>query len=210
MKQPEAASPANHSGFGAGRSSTGSVPAPTRGSPPPAAVPPPGSARSAGLTVGAACHEGASAARAEPRTKRMAWTQPGRAVCVRAGARGRVSLAHACPGHQCLGSGPGRRLLKASQGGLCHREPKSVTRTSSLHNPATWAAWLFLSPPPHLTPHSIFFYSLLFGVKDKKEPRKTWKHLEFMFLFRWLSPPLYIKFKAHFLRMSLFSALFAH
>lgn len=116
MKQPEAASLANHSGFGAGRSSTGSVPAPTRGSPPPAAVPPPGSARSAGLTVGAACHEGASAARAEPRTKRMAWTQPGRAVCVRAGARGRVSLAHACPGHQCLGSGPGRRLLKASQG----------------------------------------------------------------------------------------------
>ncbi|XP_031196713.1 uncharacterized protein LOC116069864 isoform X2 [Mastomys coucha] len=46
----------------------------------------------------------------------MAWTQPGPAVCVRAGARGRVSLAHACPPHQCLGSGPGRRLLKASQG----------------------------------------------------------------------------------------------
>nr|XP_034378093.1 uncharacterized protein LOC117722917 isoform X2 [Arvicanthis niloticus] len=46
----------------------------------------------------------------------MAWTQPASAVCVPAGARGRVSLAHACPRHQCLGSGPGRRLLKASQG----------------------------------------------------------------------------------------------
>lgn len=120
MRRPEAASGADHSGFGVGRDSTRSVPAPTRGSPPPAAAPPPGSARSARLTVGAACHEGASAARAEPRTKPMAWTQPGPAVCVPAGARGRVSLAHACPRHQCLGSGPGRRLLKASQGGLCH------------------------------------------------------------------------------------------
>ncbi|XP_060249310.1 uncharacterized protein LOC132657108 [Meriones unguiculatus] len=31
-------------------------------------------------------------------------------------ARGRVSRAHACPLHHCLGSRPGRRLLKASQG----------------------------------------------------------------------------------------------
>lgn len=163
MRRPEAASRADHSGFGVGRGSTGSVPAPTRGTPPPAAAPPPGSARSARLTVGAACHEGASAARAKPRTKPMAWTQPGPAVCVRAGARGRVSLAHACPRHQCLGSGPGRRLLKASQGGLCHREPKSVTQTSSLHNPATWAAWLFLSPPPILLP-TLYFSTLFFLV----------------------------------------------
>lgn len=166
MRRPGAASRADHSGFRVGQGSTGSVPAPTRGSPPPAAAPPLGSARSAGLTVGATCHEGASATRAEPRTKPMAWTQLGPAVCVRAGARGRVSLAHACPRLQCLGSGPGRRLLKASQGGLCHREPKSVRQTSSLHNPATWATWLSLSPPPHLVPHSIFFSSLLFGVKD--------------------------------------------
>lgn len=110
-RRPETASRADRSGFRVGSSVCRECPRPDARIPASRDRTAPGSARSARLTVGEACHEGASAARAEPRTKPMAWTRPGPArgppepgtchagasVRVQAGARGRVPRAHACP-----------------------------------------------------------------------------------------------------------------
>lgn len=110
-RRPEAASRADRSGFRVGSGVCRERPRPDARVPASRDRTAPGSARSAQLTVGAACHEGASAARAEPRTKRMAWTRPGPArglperetrqagalARVQEGARGRIPRAHACP-----------------------------------------------------------------------------------------------------------------
>ncbi|XP_036043560.1 uncharacterized protein LOC118583907 [Onychomys torridus] len=110
-RRPETASQADRSGFRVGSSVCRECPRPDARVPASRDRTAPGSARSARLTVGEACHEGASAARAEPRTEPMAWTRPGPArgrpepetcqagssVRVQAGARGRVPRAHACP-----------------------------------------------------------------------------------------------------------------
>lgn len=67
------------------------------------------------------------------------------------------------------------------------------------------AAGLFPSP----NRHPLFFFCFLLGVRAWRESQKIGKRLEFVVLLLWLSPPLCVKFKTHFLRMSLFSALFA-
>lgn len=110
-RRPEAASRADRSGFRVGSGVCRERLRPDARVPASCNRTAPGSARSAQLTVGAACHEGASAARAERRTKRVSWTRPGptrgpperetrqagASVRVQEGTRERVPRAHACP-----------------------------------------------------------------------------------------------------------------